>query len=77
MSTRPTTAGKLPLTDLAEMKKRGERIVMVTAYDYPSGRLADDAGIDVVLVGETLVRGGDPAGAVAGLVAAGATEATR
>ncbi len=34
-------------------------------------------GADVVLVGETLVRGGDPAGAVAGLVAAGATEATR
>jgi 3-methyl-2-oxobutanoate hydroxymethyltransferase len=53
MTTRPRTAGRLPLTELAEMKARGERIVMVTAYDYPSGRLADAARIDVVLVGDS------------------------
>jgi 3-methyl-2-oxobutanoate hydroxymethyltransferase len=53
MSTRPDRAGKLPLTELAEMKRRGEPIVMVTAYDYPSGRLADAAGIDIVLVGDS------------------------
>jgi 3-methyl-2-oxobutanoate hydroxymethyltransferase len=53
MSSRPTTAGKLPLTELAELKRRGDRIVMVTAYDYPSGRLADAAGVDLVLVGDT------------------------
>ncbi len=53
MSTRPPTAGKLPLTELAELKHRGERIVMVTAYDYPSARLADAAGVDVVLVGDS------------------------
>ena len=53
MSSRPDEAGKLPLTELAEMKSRGERIVMVTAYDYPSGRLADSAGMDVVLVGDS------------------------
>jgi 3-methyl-2-oxobutanoate hydroxymethyltransferase len=53
MSTRPDTAGKLPLTELAEMKRRHEPIVMVTAYDYPSGRLADAAGVDVILVGDS------------------------
>ena len=45
--------GKLPLPELAAMKKRGEKIVMVTAYDAPGARFAEDAGIDVVLVGDT------------------------
>jgi 3-methyl-2-oxobutanoate hydroxymethyltransferase len=53
VTTRPDTTGKLPLTDLGEMKRRGERIVMVTAYDFPSGRLADEAGVDMVLVGDS------------------------
>jgi 3-methyl-2-oxobutanoate hydroxymethyltransferase len=53
VTSRPQTAGKLPLTDLADMKRRRERIVMVTAYDYPSGRLADTAGVDIVLVGDS------------------------
>jgi 3-methyl-2-oxobutanoate hydroxymethyltransferase len=53
MTSRPRTDGKLPLTELAEMKRRREPIVMVTAYDYPSGRIADAAGIDVVLVGDS------------------------
>src|ERR687895_1241180 len=53
MSSRPDEAGKLPLTELTEMKSRGDRIVMVTAYDYPSGRLADAAGVDIVLVGDS------------------------
>jgi 3-methyl-2-oxobutanoate hydroxymethyltransferase len=53
VTSRPHTAGKLPLTDLGDMKRRRERIVMVTAYDYPSGRLADAAGVDIVLVGDS------------------------
>ena len=53
MTSRPRTDGKLPLTELADMKARREPIVMVTAYDYPSGRIADAAAIDVVLVGDS------------------------
>ena len=44
---------KLPLTELETMKREGRRIVMVTAYDHPSGRLADAAGVDIVLVGDS------------------------
>lgn len=38
---------------LAEQANRGEPIVMVTAYDYPSARAAEEAGVDVVLVGDS------------------------
>ena len=41
------------LPRLAEMKEAGEPIVMVTAYDYPSARVAEEAGVDLVLVGDT------------------------
>jgi 3-methyl-2-oxobutanoate hydroxymethyltransferase len=47
------TAGKVPLPELLELKRRGEKIVMVTAYDAPSGRLADAAGVDMILVGDS------------------------
>jgi 3-methyl-2-oxobutanoate hydroxymethyltransferase len=47
------TAGKLPLPELLELKRRGEKIVMVTAYDAPSARLADKAGVDLILVGDS------------------------
>jgi 3-methyl-2-oxobutanoate hydroxymethyltransferase len=52
---------KLTLPALAEMRAQGRPIVMVTAYDAPSARLADGAGIDIVLVGDsagTTVLGG-------------------
>jgi 3-methyl-2-oxobutanoate hydroxymethyltransferase len=39
---------------LRERKANGERCVMVTAYDYPSARIAEDAGTDVLLVGDSL-----------------------
>jgi 3-methyl-2-oxobutanoate hydroxymethyltransferase len=47
------THGKLPLTELAELKRRGQKIAMVTAYDFPSGRIADAAGVELVLVGDS------------------------
>ncbi|HEV8687793.1 MAG TPA: 3-methyl-2-oxobutanoate hydroxymethyltransferase [Gaiellaceae bacterium] len=47
------THGKLPLPELAELKRRGEKIVMVTAYDAPSARLADAAGVELILVGDS------------------------
>jgi len=46
-------AAKLPLPQLAEMKRRGEKIVMVTAYDAPGARFAEDAGVELILVGDT------------------------
>ena len=60
MSTRPGTPapatpapGKLPLPELLEMKARGDKIVMITAYDAPAARLADAAGVELILVGDT------------------------
>ncbi|HET7372018.1 MAG TPA: 3-methyl-2-oxobutanoate hydroxymethyltransferase [Gemmatimonadaceae bacterium] len=55
------------LARLAEQKRRGERIVMITAYDYPSARIVEAAGVDVVLVGDsaaTTVLGYDTTRAV-------------
>jgi len=63
MSTRPRTPapntpapGKLPLTELAEMKRRGQKIVMVTSYDAPGAGLAEAAGVDLILVGDTAAQ---------------------
>lgn len=54
-SERPMPIHPEPIRpqDLAEKKQRGEKIVMVTAYDAPSARLADEAGIDIVFVGDS------------------------
>ncbi len=43
----------ITLPKLAEMKRAGDKIVMVTAYDYPSAKVVEEAGVDVVLVGDT------------------------
>ncbi|NOU82744.1 3-methyl-2-oxobutanoate hydroxymethyltransferase [Paenibacillus sp. LMG 31459] len=41
-------------TDLLKMKQNQDKIVMITAYDYPSAKLAEKAGVDVILVGDSL-----------------------
>ena len=53
--TVPTDASRLPVTlpILAEKKRLGEPLVMVTAYDFPSARAAERAGVDMVLVGDS------------------------
>jgi 3-methyl-2-oxobutanoate hydroxymethyltransferase len=48
-------AERLPMTvpSLMDHKRRGEPLVMVTCYDYPSARIVEEAGVDLVLVGDT------------------------
>ena len=53
MSHRPTQRPAISLNTLAEKKALGEPIVMVTAYDFPSAQVAEEAGVDVVLVGDS------------------------
>jgi len=59
MSNRPRATAPPPkrpavtLSKLAERKALGEPIAMVTAYDYPSAQVAEEAGVDVVLVGDS------------------------
>jgi 3-methyl-2-oxobutanoate hydroxymethyltransferase len=49
----PADGKPMTLPRLAEMKLDGEPIVMVTAYDFPSAEIAEEAGVDLVLVGDT------------------------
>jgi 3-methyl-2-oxobutanoate hydroxymethyltransferase len=45
---------RVTIQDLKEMKSRGERIAMITAYDYTSARIVEGAGIPIILVGDSL-----------------------
>jgi 3-methyl-2-oxobutanoate hydroxymethyltransferase len=51
---RPVAATRVTVPELRERKRRGPPIAMVTAYDFTMARLVDAAGVDVILVGDSL-----------------------
>jgi 3-methyl-2-oxobutanoate hydroxymethyltransferase len=54
VSSTSDTAPRLTVVDIARMHADGERIAMLTAYDYPTAGLLDEAGIPMLLVGDSL-----------------------
>jgi 3-methyl-2-oxobutanoate hydroxymethyltransferase len=50
----PERPEKVSAPSLRSSKQRGERLVCLTAYDYPTARIVDEAGIDIILVGDSL-----------------------
>jgi 3-methyl-2-oxobutanoate hydroxymethyltransferase len=51
---KPQRPEKVTAPSLRASKERGEKLVCLTAYDYPTARIVDEAGIDVILVGDSL-----------------------
>ena len=47
---------RVTISDIKEMKTRGEKVPMITAYDYTSARIVDSAGIPMILVGDSLAQ---------------------
>src|ERR1700686_1797983 len=52
----PSARPKITVTTIQEKKQRHERITCLTAYDYATARLVDQAGIDMILVGDSLAQ---------------------
>ncbi|RME99687.1 MAG: 3-methyl-2-oxobutanoate hydroxymethyltransferase [Chloroflexi bacterium] len=47
-------SNKVSILDLQKKKRKGQRISMLTAYDFPGAKLVDEAGVDIILVGDSL-----------------------
>jgi 3-methyl-2-oxobutanoate hydroxymethyltransferase len=56
MSPPPDAIRRLTVSDIARLHADGERFAMLTAYDYPTARLLDEAGIPILLVGDSVGR---------------------
>jgi len=51
---QPDKEGKVYLPAIRAAKQRGEKLVCLTAYDYPTARIVDEAGVDIILVGDSM-----------------------
>ena len=51
---QPDKEGKVYLPAILTAKEKGEKLVCLTAYDYPTARIVDEAGVDMILVGDSM-----------------------